>query len=374
MPGCRNGGRLLLTIDDFRLEAGLKLSKVASDYYEAGADEQLTLARNENAFRRLLIRPRCLQNVSKPDTSVGWFGRKHSFPIGIAPTAFHRMAHKSGELSTVKGASISGSVMIVSSWSTTAIEAVAKQATNDGVELWLQLYVYKDRSITSALVSRAEQSGYRAIALTVDTPILGRRLVDARNGFTLPDGLKNFRFANFASLNASQMPNTRAGESGFMHYVSNQIDSTLDWSVVDWLLRITKLPVLVKGIMRGDDADEAVRRGVQGIIVSNHGGRQIDSAPATIEVLPEVVRAVLGRVPVFIDGGIRNGRDIFKSIALGANGVFVGRPILWGLSVDGSQGVAKVMKILQDEFVHTMQLAGCRSINEIQNCKDIVVN
>uniref|UniRef100_A0A0K0DI62 FMN hydroxy acid dehydrogenase domain-containing protein n=1 Tax=Angiostrongylus cantonensis TaxID=6313 RepID=A0A0K0DI62_ANGCA len=154
-------------------------------------------------------------------------------------------------------------------------------------------------------------------------------------------------------LNASQMPNTRAGESGFMHYVSNQIDSTLDWSVVDW---ITKLPVLVKGIMRGDDADEAVRRGVQGIIVSNHGGRQIDSAPATIEVLPEVVRAVLGRVPVFIDGGIRNGRDIFKSIALGANGVFVGRPILWGLS--GSQGVAKVMKILQDEFVHTMQLAG----------------
>uniref|UniRef100_A0A0K0D281 FMN hydroxy acid dehydrogenase domain-containing protein n=1 Tax=Angiostrongylus cantonensis TaxID=6313 RepID=A0A0K0D281_ANGCA len=182
MPGCRNGGRLLLTIDDFRLEAGLKLSKVASDYYEAGADEQLTLARNENAFR--------------------------SFPIGIAPTAFHRMAHKSGELSTVKGASISGSVMIVSSWSTTAIEAVAKQATNDGVELWLQLkvfapcglkfylwylqlYVYKDRSITSALVSRAEQSGYRAIVLTVDTPILGRRLVDARNGFTLPDGLKS---------------------------------------------------------------------------------------------------------------------------------------------------------------------------------------
>ncbi|VDM61190.1 unnamed protein product [Angiostrongylus costaricensis] len=281
MPGYRNGQRSLLTVDDFRLEAALKLSKMASDYYEAGADEQLTLARNENAYRRLLIRPRCLQDVSKPDTSVGWFGRKHSFPIGIAPTAFHRMAHKSGELST--------------------------------------LYVYKERSIASALVCRAEQSGYKAIVLTVDTPVLGRRLIDARNGFTLPDGL-----------------NTKVGESGFMHYVSSQIDSTLDWSVVDWLLRTTRLPVLVKGIMRGDDADEAVRRGVQGIIVSNHGGRQIDSAPATIEVLPEVVRAVLGRVPVFIDGGIRNGRDIFKSIALGASGVFVGRPILWGLSVDVS--------------------------------------
>ncbi|KJH50320.1 dehydrogenase, FMN-dependent [Dictyocaulus viviparus] len=350
-------GRLLLTIDDFRQEAELKLPTIAKHYYEAGANEELTKKRNEEAFRsRLLIRPRCLRDVSKPNTTVEWFGRQHSFPIGIAPTAFHRMAEKDGELSTVKdnensvlgrhlGASMAESVMIVSSWSTTSIEDIAKHASGDNVELWFQLYIYKERSISTQLVNRAEKSGYKALVLTVDTPVLGRRLIDERNGFSLPDGL-------------------------------SQIDPTLDWSVVEHLLKTTKLPVIVKGVMRGDDAIRAVELGVHGIIVSNHGGRQMDSAPATIEVLPEVAKAVRGKIPIFIDGGIRNGRDIFKSIALGANGVFVGRPILWGLSVEGSQGVAKVLQILQCELTHTMQLAvpGFSSIGEIQNCSDTVVH
>ncbi|XGW05020.1 hypothetical protein V3C99_015866 [Haemonchus contortus] len=189
------------------------------------------------------------------------------------------------------------------------------------------------------------------------------------------------------------MPSTEVGASGFMQYVSSQIDPSLNWDVIDWLLRTTKLPIIIKGVMRGDDAEEAVRRGVHGIIVSNHGGRQMDSALATsetemnspfpssknflnvfvIEALGEVTRSVKGRVPVFIDGGFRNGRDVFKAIALGASGVFVGRPILWGLSVEGAKGVTEVIRMLQTEFAHTMQLAGCKSIEEIRQCPDIVV-
>ncbi|VDP19502.1 unnamed protein product [Heligmosomoides polygyrus] len=303
-----------MTVDDYRKEASLRLKKLARDYYEAGSEDQLTLARNENAFQRLLIRPRCLRDVSKIDTSVQWFGRNQSFPIGLAPSAFHCLATKDGELSTVRGASKAGSVMIISSWSTTAIEDVAKQAKQDNVELWFQLYVYKNKAITSNLVSRAEANGCKALVLTVDTPVLGRRLVDIRNGFTLPKGL---RMANIDSLELSLMPSVEEGKSGLLQYVSDQVDPGLDWDVLDWT---TKLPVIVKGVMRGDDADEAVRKGVHGIIVSNHGGRQMDSAPATvghldvglqlliflgssnyflqIEVLSKVVRAVKGRVPV----------------------------------------------------------------------------
>ncbi|XGW05022.1 hypothetical protein V3C99_015866 [Haemonchus contortus] len=304
------------------------------------------------------------------DTSVQWYGRKHSFPIGIAPTAFHRMATKDGELSTAEGASATGTLMIASSWSTTSIEEIAMEAKEKNVELWFQLYVYKDKTITSGLVSRAEACGCKALVLTVDTPVLGRRLPDIRNAFTLPDGL---RFANFSTLQSSVMPSTEVGASGFMQYVSSQIDPSLNWDVIDWLLRTTKLPIIIKGVMRGDDAEEAVRRGVHGIIVSNHGGRQMDSALATIEALGEVTRSVKGRVPVFIDGGFRNGRDVFKAIALGASGVFVGRPILWGLSVEGAKGVTEVIRMLQTEFAHTMQLAGCKSIEEIRQCPDIVV-
>ncbi|EYC18285.1 hypothetical protein Y032_0028g1776 [Ancylostoma ceylanicum] len=327
-----------LTIDDFRAEAASKLKKAARDYYNCGSDEELTLARNESAFRRLLIRPRCLRDVSEVDTSVEWYGEKFRFPIGIAPTAFHRMAEKNGELSTVRGAALSGSVMIASSWSTTPIEPMAHEAKQKNVTLWFQLYVYKDKSITTSLLTRAQDSGCKAIVLTVDTPVLGNRLADARNGFSLPDGLT---FANFTTLQSSQMPSPSEGQSAFMKYVGTQIDPSLNWQVLEWLINNSKLPVIVKGVMRGDDAEEAISRGAKGIIVSNHGGRQMDSAPAT----------------VFIDGGIRNGRDVFKAIALGASGVFIGRPVLWGLSAGGAEGVSSVMKLLQAEFEHTMRLA-----------------
>ncbi|ETN85818.1 dehydrogenase, FMN-dependent [Necator americanus] len=305
---------------------------MALDYYDGGSDDKMTLARNVDAFRSLLIRPRCLQDVSEVNTSVEWYDD------------MNRPKAKSRD----------------------RVRSLQSSSGSHGD----RLYVYKDKSITASLLSRALASGCKAVVLTVDTPVFGRRLADARNGFTLPKGLT---FANFATIQSSQMPSPSEGQSGFMQYVASQIDPSLNWEVLDWVISNSKVPVLVKGVMRGDDAEEAIRRGVRGIIVSNHGGRQLDSAPATIEALPEVVQSVNGRVPVFLDGGIRNGRDVFKAVALGASGVFIGRPVLWGLSVAGAEGVGNVIKLLQTEFMHTMQLAGCRSIREIHESRDIVV-
>ncbi|CAI2353288.1 unnamed protein product [Caenorhabditis sp. 36 PRJEB53466] len=362
----------LLTVDDYRKYSERNLVKLARDYYESGSEQEHTLRRNESAFDRLLIRPRCLRSVEKIDTSIEWLnGRKVEFPIGIAPTAFQKMATKDGELSTARGAAASKSIMICSSWGTTSIDDIGKEAKIVGATLWFQLYVYKDRAVTESLINRAEAAGVEALVLTVDTPVLGRRLKDTHNKFSLP---KHLKFANFESNCQAEMPKGAAGESGFMQYVSSQIDPSLDWNTLKWIRSKTSLPVIVKGVMRGDDALLALEAGVDGIIVSNHGGRQMDSSIATIEALPDVVRAVGDRIPVFLDGGVRNGRDILKAVALGARGVFVGRPVLWGLATSGSSGVAAVVGILQSEFRHAMQLSGFRSIDELRKDEHTVVH
>uniref|UniRef100_A0A8R1E0W9 FMN hydroxy acid dehydrogenase domain-containing protein n=1 Tax=Caenorhabditis japonica TaxID=281687 RepID=A0A8R1E0W9_CAEJA len=361
----------LLTLDDYRKYSERNLTKLARDYYESGAEEEKTLRRNQQAFDRLLIRPHCLRSVESIDTSIEWLnGRKLEFPIGIAPTAFQKMATTDGELSTVRGAAASKSIMICSSWGTTSIVDIGKEAKIVGATIWFQLYVYKDRAVTEALIHRAESAGVEALVLTVDTPVLGRRLKDTYNKFSLP---KHLKFANFESESQAEMPKGAAGESGFMQYVSSQIDPSLDWSTLQWIRSKTNLPVIVKGVMRGDDALLALEAGVDGIIVSNHGGRQLDSCIATIEALPDVVRAVDGQIPVFLDGGVRNGRDILKAVAIGARGVFVGRPVLWGLATAGSTGVSAVVGILQSEFRHAMQLSGFRSIKELQRDEHTIV-
>uniref|UniRef100_A0A1I7T8A0 FMN hydroxy acid dehydrogenase domain-containing protein n=1 Tax=Caenorhabditis tropicalis TaxID=1561998 RepID=A0A1I7T8A0_9PELO len=361
---------VLLTLEDYRKYSERNLVKLARDYYESGAEQEETLRRNVSAFDRLLIRPRCLRSVEKIDTSVEWL-RKVDFPIGIAPTAFQKMATKDGELSTVCGAAASKSIMICSSWSTTSIEDIGKEAKIVGATIWFQLYVYKDRKVTESLIHRAEAAGVEALVLTVDTPVLGRRLKDTYNKFSLP---KHLKFANFESNSQAEMPKGDTGESGFMQYVSSQIDPSLDWNTLQWIRTKTKLPVIVKGVMRGDDALLALGAGVDGIIVSNHGGRQLDSAIATIEALPDVLRAVDKRIPVWMDGGVRNGRDVFKAVALGARGVFVGRPVLWGLAALGSSGVAGVLGILQSEFRHALQLSGYRSVEELQKDDGVLVH
>jgi 4-hydroxymandelate oxidase len=248
--------------------------------------------------------------------------------------------------------------MIMSTLSNTPLEEVAQAATGP---LWYQLYVFKDRAVTQALVRRAEESGFDAIVVTVDAPLLGRRERDAHNRFELPDGLA------LANLDTPEMRrlSSAPAESGLANYFAEMLDQSLTWADLEWLRSVTRLPVLVKGVVRGEDAKRAVEAGASGIIVSNHGGRQLDTSIASIDALPEVVEAVGGAVDVLMDGGVRRGTDILKALAMGARAVCVGRPVLWGLAVDGEAGVGNVLDLLTNELSNAMALAGAASVSEL---------
>ncbi|NP_001334906.1 glycolate oxidase [Solanum lycopersicum] len=342
---------------EFEAIAKQKLPKMVYDYYASGAEDQWTLAENRNAFSRILFRPRILIDVSKIDLSTSVLGFNISMPIMIAPTAMQKMAHPDGEYAIARAASAAETIMTLSSWGTSSVEEV--NSTGPGTRFF-QLYVYKDRNVTIQLVRRAERAGFKAIALTVDTPRLGRREADIKNRFNLPPhlSLKNFEGLDIGKLN-------KAEDSGLASYVAGQVDRSLSWKDVQWLQSITSLPILVKGVLTAEDAKIAVQSGAAGIIVSNHGARQLDYVPATIMALEEVVKAVQGRIPVFLDGGVRRGTDVFKALALGASGVFIGRPIIWSLAADGEAGVKKALQMIRDEFELTMALSGCRSLKEI---------
>ncbi|CAB1119664.1 GOX/HAO [Ectocarpus sp. CCAP 1310/34] len=351
-----------VNVREFERHAQLMLSKNAFDYYASGANDMVTLRENRAAFNRLRLRPRILRDVSKVDTSTTVLGQKISSPICIAPTAMQRMAHDSGECATAGAAAKAGALMTLSSWSTTALEDVAKAGGPAGAR-WFQLYVYKDRKITEQLVKRALAAGYTALAVTVDTPVLGRREADMRNRFKLPEHLT---MGNFVSAGGAHASGTKDGgnDSGLAAYVASLIDRTLDWNDIKWLRTICgSMKIVVKGVMTAEDAAESVRQGVDGIWVSNHGARQLDTTPATIEVLPEVVAAVSGRCEIYLDGGICRGTDVFKALALGAKAVFIGRPVLWGLAHSGEEGVSKVLKLLHDELVMALQLTGCTRVS-----------
>ncbi|XP_061363132.1 glycolate oxidase 1-like isoform X2 [Gastrolobium bilobum] len=315
------------------------------DYYASGAEDQWSLQENRNAFSRILFRPRILIDVSKIDMATTVLGFKISMPIMIAPTAMQKMAHPEGIIVTL------------SSWATSSVEEVA--STGPGIRFF-QLYVHKDRHVVAQLVRRAERAGFKAIALTVDTPRLGRREADIKNRFTLPPFLT---LKNFEGLDLGKMD--EGNDAGLASYVAGQIDRTLSWKDVQWLQTITKLPILVKGVLTAEDTRLAIQAGSAGIIVSNHGARQLDYVPATISALEEVVKAAQGRVPVFLDGGVRRGTDVFKALALGASGIFIGRPVVFSLAAEGEVGVRKVLQMLRDEFELTMALSGCRSLKEI---------
>jgi 4-hydroxymandelate oxidase len=339
-----------LTVDDYEAIARERMDRAAYDYYAGGAGDERTLAANRAAFDRIALRPRVLVDVSAIDTSTSVLGQPLDVPIMLAPTAFNRLAHPDGEMAAARAARGAGTIMIGSTLSTCALEEVASAC---GGGLWFQLYVYKDRGMTRELVARAEACGYRALVLTVDTPLLGRRYRDIRNRFVLPEGMtmKNFE----AALTSAE----RWGEhSSFAAYVHDLFDATLTWSAVEWLKAQTRLPVLVKGILTAEDADLAVRSGVSGVIVSNHGGRQLDGATASIDALPEVVDAIAGRADVLMDGGIRRGTDVLKALALGARAVCIGRPYLWALAAAGEDGVRDVLRLLRDELSLAMALSG----------------
>lgn len=359
----------LISIEDYENEAKRKLEKGSLGYYRSGAGDELTLGLNKSCFNRLRIRPRFLRDISNRDLSCKIFGDKINLPIGICPTAMQKLAHPDGEVANARAAEKAGIIFTLSTIATSSIEDVAKGAPN--CIKWFQLYIYKDREITKNLIRRAEAANFKAIVLTVDAPIFGLRRADIRNNFGLPSHLK---FANFEDDKSNGVVDIEKDEkiSGINKYVTNQFDPTLNWNDLKWLVKFTKLPVLVKGILTREDAILSVEFGASGIIVSNHGARQLDSVPAAIEALPEIVEAVGNRALVFIDGGITQGTDIFKALAIGAKMVFFGRPAIWGLAVNGQKGVENVIEIMKKELDITMALTGCRTINDI--CKTMVVH
>ncbi|PRQ29486.1 putative (S)-2-hydroxy-acid oxidase [Rosa chinensis] len=348
---------MITNVSEYEKIAKEKLPKMVYDYYASGAEDQWTLKENKRAFSRILFRPRILIDVSKIDMRTTVLGFNISMPIMIAPTAMQKMAHPEGEFATARAASAADTIMTLSSWATSSVEEVA--STGPGIRFF-QLYVYKDRNVVAQLVKRAEKAGFKAIALTVDTPRLGRREADIKNRFTLPS---NLTLKNFENIDLGKMDKTN--DSGLASYVAGQIDRSLSWKDVKWLQTITHLPILVKGVITAEDAQLAVQYGAAGIIVSNHGARQLDYVPSTIMALEEVVKATRGAIPVFLDGGVRRGTDVFKALALGASGVFIGRPVVFSLAAAGEAGVRKVLQMLRDEFELTMALSGCRSLKEI---------
>lgn len=350
-------------VEDFEKEAKKVLPKAVYDYYRSGADEQNTLADNVAAFKRWHLVPRVLRDVSKVDLSVSVLGQKLSMPLCVAATAMQRMAHPEGETATARACRAVGTGMMLSSWATSTIEEVMSAITaSPGGVLWLQLYIYKDRELTLSLVRRAEEAGYKAIFVTVDTPYLGRRWDDMRNRFKLPSHLS---MSNFSSASLAFSEGNYGNDSGLAVYVAKAIDPTLCWDDITWLKKHTHLPVIVKGVLNGEDAVQAVNYGVDGILVSNHGARQLDGVPATLDVLEEVVKAVQGRCDVYLDGGVRRGTDVLKALALGAKAVFIGRPVLWGLACQGEQGVTEVLELIKEELRLAMALSGCRSVSEV---------
>ena len=330
----------------------------AWEYIAGGSDDEITLTENEAAFRRLRLLPRVLCDVSTVDTSATVLGRSVAFPVLVAPIGFQTLAHPEGELATARATAGAGTIMVLSTMSAFTIEEVTAAAADR--PWWFQLYCYRDRDVTRRLVERAEAAGCEALCLTVDLPRVGRRERDIRTGFQLPENAQPRNFVGLIEEKASD------SDLDFADYIASLVDPSLTWEFLSWLRSVTRLPILLKGILRVDDAVLAVEHGTNGIIVSNHGGRQLDGVPATIDVLSQIVEAVDGRVEVLMDGGIRRGTDVIKALALGATAVMVGRPYVWGLAVDGEAGVRRVLDLLREEVALAMALLGCRTTQEIQ--------
>ncbi|XP_057315505.1 uncharacterized protein LOC130656630 [Hydractinia symbiolongicarpus] len=336
--------------------ASKQMTENAWNYYASGSDNEQTMNENSNTFTRYRIRPCLLRGINKVDTTCVIQDQKISMPICVAPTAMQKLAHPDGERGTAAAVETFGSCMAVSTFSTINYEELV--ATSPNAIYWMQLYVYKDRDFTISLIRRAEKAGFKAIAMTIDTPCVGYRRVQEKNNFVLPKGMDLAVLRDIPGY-------SKSSNVGKIDYCNIQLKKALSWEDVDWLKTVTKLPIILKGILTREDALEAIKHNVQGIIVSNHGGRQLDGVSSTIEALSDVVQAVGGKMEVYLDGGIRTGTDVFKALVLGAKAVFIGRPALYGLAYNGEAGVKKVLQLLKNEFERTMLLAGCRSLTDI---------
>lgn len=345
----------LLTLGDYAHLAAQRLDRKVWDFFEGGAGDERTLAANTAAFDQMRLCPAVLTGVTDPELQTEILGRLWNAPIAVAPMAYQTLAHPDGELATVRAAGQVGVPVIVSTFAGRALEELS--AATDA-PLWLQLYCFRDRAQSRRLVERAERAGFEAVVLTVDAPHLGRRLRDLRNGFRLPEGI--------VPANLVDDPTLADGFASPATHAAAEFDPELDWGVVAWLKSITRLPVLLKGVLTAADAARAVEVGVDGVIVSNHGGRQLDGAVAVLDALPGVAAAVDGACPVLVDGGVRRGADVLAALALGADAVLLGRPVLHGLAVDGEGGVRRVLELLVRELEDGMVLAGVGSARQVE--------
>ncbi|MFP5224712.1 MAG: alpha-hydroxy acid oxidase [Actinomycetota bacterium] len=342
-------------IEDLHSIARERLSSPVYGYFAGGAGDELTLRDNIEAFQRIKIAYRTMIDISAASMKTSLLGIDLSMPIILAPTALHRMAHEEGEIATAKAAAEAGTLMTLSTISSVPLEEVAAAAPHG--KRWFQLYLFNTPEQTETLIARAEAAGYGAIVLTADAPILGRRERDLRLGFSLPDGVQavHFDLVPRSTFSPEEPPTIGA----FIH------QPDLSWAHLAWIRERTQLPIILKGIVRGDDAEKARDAGIAAVWVSNHGGRQLDTSIATADALPEVVARVGGQLPIIMDGGIRRGTDVLKALAMGADAVAVGRAQLWGLAAGGRDGVALALRMLRDEFAQAMALAGAVTLGDL---------
>jgi 4-hydroxymandelate oxidase len=344
-----------LSLDDLEQEARHIIGEMAYAYYAGGADDERLLDGNVSAWARWQLHPRVLAGLDGVSTATTLLGSSVGTPVGIAPTAIQGLAHPEGEVATARGATAAGALLILSSLATCPLEDVAAAAP-DAVR-WMQIYVLRDRGRTRALVERTVAHGYRALVLTVDAPVSGLRLREWRTGVRLPDDLA---LPNLAGDSTSS-----AREGGFMAVVTREFEPALTPDDIGWLAGLSSLPVVVKGVQRADDAVRCMDAGAAGVVVSNHGARQLADAPATADILEEIVEAVDGRAEVYVDGGLRRSPDVAKALALGARAAFVGRPSLWALATGGADGVARMLGWFETELRRTMALCGAATVDEL---------
>ncbi len=376
------GLRALASVDDFERTAKRKLPRIVSDFVSGGSDSEITVQKNLAAFRQIEWAPRFLKDVSNRSVTTDVFGQPLQIPVMLSPAGLASLVHRDGELAAARAAESAGTVFVVSTASSYSLEEISAVTTG---RLWFQVYLWKSREVISDLVKRAEKSRYEALVLTIDVPVVGKRARDMRNGMAIPprirpggvlDVLRRPRWLahlskgpelTFGSLVGSIDPE---GQESIASYVDRELsNSAATWDELVWLRGIWKGPLLVKGILTAEDAKEALRRGADGIIVSNHGGRQLDNCPASIDALAHVVDAVGDRIEIFMDGGIRRGSDVVKARALGASAVFVGRPWFWGLAAGGQEGVERMLEIFSDEIDRTLALLGSPDFEAVDSSR-----
>lgn len=341
------------SIADLEEQANKHLHPMARDFYSGGSMDLGTVRENKSTYDKYRLRPRVMVDVSHVDTTSECLGAKVAFPLGFSPAANHGMAHPDGECGTSRAAAKKGVNMILSSWSNASSKDVIDQGKNSGNAYGHQLSVVKHDPTNMEIIKNAEKAGYKALFISVDCPWLGRRLNEMKNDFKVPEHLN---FPNYPWINSAEMVSDDD---------RTQYDPRLTWDYVREIKKKTTMQIWLKGILTPEDAVAAVEAGADGILVSNHGGRQLDGAMSTLDALPDIVKAVKGRIPVHIDGGIRRGSDIFKALALGADHCWVGRVPLWGLAYKGEEGVSIALNILHDEFRTVMALMGCTKVEDI---------